>query len=84
VFGLPSIARFSWATVKVLLSKDAHEVKWYVITASLLTCKSKINTIVRIDEGQAGLINEWRSDVGLDKDRCAVARDLSLKSVAAL
>jgi ribonuclease H2 subunit A len=81
VFGLPGIARFSWATVKVLLSKDAHEVKWYVITASSPTPKSKI---VRIDEGQAGLINEWRSDVGPDKDRCAVARDLSLKSVAAL
>ncbi|KAG1750814.1 ribonuclease H-like domain-containing protein [Suillus lakei] len=27
-FGFPSIARFSWTTVKVILEKSAHSVKW--------------------------------------------------------
>ena len=27
-FGYPSIARFSWATVKLKLDKDAHPVTW--------------------------------------------------------
>jgi len=30
VFGFPKIVRFSWATVKVILEKSAHNVKWYV------------------------------------------------------
>lgn len=29
-FGFPSVARFSWTTVKVALEKSAHPVKWYV------------------------------------------------------
>jgi hypothetical protein len=29
-FGYPSLVRFSWTTVKVLLDKQGHEVKWYV------------------------------------------------------
>lgn len=28
-FGFPSLVRFSWATVKVALDKNAHAVKWY-------------------------------------------------------
>ena len=28
-FGYPKIVRFSWATVKHILEKDAHSVKWY-------------------------------------------------------
>lgn len=27
-FGFPKIARFSWTTVKLLLDKTAHTVKW--------------------------------------------------------
>lgn len=27
-FGFPSLVRFSWATVKVALDKEAHAVKW--------------------------------------------------------
>ncbi|KAF8575972.1 ribonuclease HII [Ramaria rubella] len=27
-FGFPSLVRFSWATVKILLDKEGHEVKW--------------------------------------------------------
>ena len=29
-FGYPSIARFSWTTVKVALDNGAHAVEWYV------------------------------------------------------
>ncbi|PPQ66554.1 hypothetical protein CVT24_007119 [Panaeolus cyanescens] len=28
VFGFPNLVRFSWSTVKVILGKDAHAVKW--------------------------------------------------------
>jgi ribonuclease H2 subunit A len=28
IFGLPSVVRFSWQTVKTLLDKRAHKVKW--------------------------------------------------------
>jgi len=28
IFGFPSIVRFSWATVKVLLENGGHKVKW--------------------------------------------------------
>jgi hypothetical protein len=27
-FGFPRLVRFSWATVKILLEKNAHGVKW--------------------------------------------------------
>ncbi|KJA26280.1 hypothetical protein HYPSUDRAFT_181046 [Hypholoma sublateritium FD-334 SS-4] len=62
VFGFPNIVRFSWTTVKVLLEKHAHAVKW-------------------TDEGQASLIKAFEGAKGLDKDRCAVTRDLHIKSV---
>ena len=35
-FGYPSVARFSWTTVKVVLEKSAHPVKWYVYLPHLL------------------------------------------------
>ncbi|KAJ7066962.1 ribonuclease H2 subunit A [Mycena amicta] len=65
VFGLPKVARFSWATVKVLLEKQGKPVEW-------------------IDDGQASLIQAFESAKGLEKDRCAVTRDLGLKSVPTL
>jgi len=27
-FGFPSLVRFSWATVKIMLDKDGHAVQW--------------------------------------------------------
>ncbi|KAF8149954.1 ribonuclease H-like domain-containing protein [Crassisporium funariophilum] len=62
VFGFPNIVRFSWTTVKVILEKSAHPVKW-------------------TDEGQASLIKAFESGKGLDKDRCAVTKDLHIRSV---
>jgi ribonuclease H2 subunit A len=38
----------------------------------------------RIDEGQESLIKAFESATGGDKDRCAVAKDLSIKSVGTL
>jgi len=64
-FGFPKVARFSWTTVKLLLEKAAHEVKW-------------------IDEGQASLVKAFETGKGLDKDRCAVTKDLKITSVAML
>ncbi|TFK28119.1 ribonuclease H-like protein [Coprinopsis marcescibilis] len=63
VFGFPKLARFSWATVRLILEKQGHEVKW-------------------IDEGQASLVKAFESGSGLDKDRSAVAKDLSLSSIS--
>jgi len=64
-FGFPKLVRFSWTTVKVLLEKSAHAVKW-------------------TDEGQASLIKAFESGKGLDKDRCAVTKDLKLVNVGML
>lgn len=36
-FGYPSIARFSWTTIKVVLDGKAHEVKWYAMLDQLTT-----------------------------------------------
>jgi ribonuclease H2 subunit A len=30
-FGYPSIARFSWSTIKAVLEDGAHAVEWYVV-----------------------------------------------------
>ncbi|KAI8980188.1 ribonuclease H-like domain-containing protein [Trametes punicea] len=64
-FGYPSLVRFSWATIKVVLDKEAHPVEW-------------------IDDGQASLMKAFESGTGLDKNRCAVAKDLGLRSVGML
>ncbi|KAL0954551.1 hypothetical protein HGRIS_003517 [Hohenbuehelia grisea] len=64
-FGFPKLVRFSWTTVKVILDKSAHTVKW-------------------TDEGQASLVAAFKSAEGRDKDRCAVTKDLSIKSVCVL
>jgi len=37
-----------------------------------------------IDEGQASLVQAFESAKGREKDRCLVAKDLGLKSVAML
>ncbi|KAF5377359.1 hypothetical protein D9757_007988 [Collybiopsis confluens] len=64
-FGFPKVARFSWTTVKLLLEKEGHAVKW-------------------IDDGQASLIKAFESAQGLDKGRCGLARELGIRSIAAL
>ncbi|KAI0671744.1 ribonuclease H2 subunit A [Trametes maxima] len=64
-FGYPSLVRFSWSTVKVVLDKNAHPVKW-------------------TDDGQESLMKAFVSATGPDKDRCAVIKDLGLKSVSTL
>lgn len=38
----------------------------------------------RIDDGQESLIKAFESAKGRDKDRCAVTKDLSIKSVGFL
>jgi len=37
-----------------------------------------------IDEGQASLVQAFESAKGREKDRCSVAKDLGLRSVAML
>jgi len=64
-FGFPSLVRFSWTTIKVVLDKEAHAVQW-------------------IDDGQASLVAAFQSATGRDKDRCSVAKELSIRSVGAL
>lgn len=81
-FGYPSVARFSWTTVKVALEKSAHPVKWCV---SLLR-RSCFSDFIgyRIDEGQDALVMAFSSAQGRDKDRNLVTRDLCLRSVGTL
>ena len=88
-FGYPSLARFSWTTIKVKLEKDAHAVKWLVPSyfASLRAFSAlsqRKYAISRIDEGQASLVSAFESAIGRDKDRCAVTKDLCIKSVGTL
>ncbi|KAF9532626.1 ribonuclease H2 subunit A [Crepidotus variabilis] len=84
VFGFPRIVRFSWSTVKNLLDKSAHVVKWYVKYLTLPYNAQTEATSTRTDEGQASLIKAFESGKGLDKDRCALARDLHIRSVDTL
>ncbi|KAI9566795.1 ribonuclease H-like domain-containing protein [Boletus coccyginus] len=81
-FGYPSLARFSWTTVKVALEKSAHPVKWCV---SLLR-RSCFGDLIgyRTDEGQDALVMAFSSAQGRDKDRNLVTRDLCLRSVGTL
>ncbi|TFY70462.1 hypothetical protein EVG20_g2544 [Dentipellis fragilis] len=64
-FGFPSLVRFSWTTIKVVLEKNGHATEW-------------------IDEGQASLVKAFETGAGREKDRCAVTKDLSIKSIASL
>lgn len=43
-----------------------------------------LNDLDRTDETQTSLIRAFESSVGLDKDRCAVAKELGIHSVADL
>ncbi|KAG8876272.1 Cullin-3 [Tulasnella sp. 332] len=67
-FGYPSIARFSWATIKVQLdaNKQAHKVVW-TDDASGATIAKAFETVKPIDKG-----------------RSKVLRDLSIRSVTTL
>lgn len=42
---------------------------------------STVSFFCRTDEGQASLIKAFEGGKGLEKDRCAVTRDLHIKSV---
>ncbi|TFK47783.1 ribonuclease H-like protein [Heliocybe sulcata] len=64
-FGYPSIARFSWSTIKVALDKHGHTVKW-------------------IDEGEDSLIKAFESASARDQGRCAVTKDLCIRSIGFL
>ncbi|KAG8212993.1 ribonuclease H-like domain-containing protein [Butyriboletus roseoflavus] len=81
-FGFPSVARFSWTTVKVILEKSAHPIKWSV-SLSLSSCFGEL-TGCRTDEGQDALVMAFNSGQGRDKDRNHVTRDLCLRSVGTL
>ena len=81
VFGFPSVVRFSWTTVKVILEKSAYPVKWSVIANCFFFVVPIITTYCRTDEGQASLIQAFEAGKGLDKDRNAVTKDLHIKSV---
>lgn len=68
-FGYPSIARFSWATIKVQLesnTKQAHKVVW-------------------TDDASGPTITKaFESVKPLDKGRAKILRELSIKSVTSL
>ena len=81
-FGFPSLVRFSWTTIKVAMDKDAHKVKWLVIHGVRLANHNLIRS--RIDEGEASLIGTFQTPTGRDKDRCAIAKDLHIRSVGML
>ena len=82
-FGFPSLVRFSWTTIKVALEKEAHAVKWSVLSLNNILVYILTKSF-RIDEGQESLVKAFESASGREKDRCAVTRDLSIKSVGAL
>ena len=81
-FGYPSLVRFSWTTVKVALDKSGHSVKWYAVCSSVHARSLTDNS--RIDDGEASLIDAFQSSSGRDKDRCAVTKDLCIRSVGML
>ena len=43
-----------------------------------------VDTVDRIDEGQAHLIQAFETGTGRDKNRCTIARELGIKSVGSL
>ena len=79
VFGFPSVVRFSWTTVKMILEKNAYSVKWSVIVSCFFP--DSLIAYCRTDEGQTSLIKAFETGKGLDKDRNAVTKDLHIKSV---
>lgn len=81
-FGFPGLVRFSWATVKVILEKDGHPVKWY--SSVSVTFDGIVDADDRIDEGQARLIQAFETGAGRDRNRSAIARDLGIKNVGYL
>ena len=74
--------RFSWATVKVILEREGHSVKWWLCFSPFLDGLS--DAVDRIDEGQARLIQAFETGTGRDKNRCTIARDLGIKNVGSL
>jgi ribonuclease H2 subunit A len=62
VFGFPSIARFSWTTVKLKLDKNGAGVKWSVFSSYHLCI----------------LVNRCRSTVGLTMAKIISSRHLQL------
>lgn len=82
VFGFPDLVRFSWTTVKVILEKSAHSVKWFAISQYIPPVTfSPFIFSTRTDEGQASLIKAFEGGKGLDKDRSVVTKDLHLRSI---
>jgi len=45
-FGFPSLVRFSWATVKIILDKDGHAVQW--------TDETQVSLIKAFESGSGG------------------------------
>lgn len=83
-FGYPNIARFSWATVKVALDKDAHAVQWWVAfsTSSLHSNVTHwFDLSDRVDEGQTNLMKAFESVGAREKGRSSLAKDIGLRSV---
>ena len=81
-FGFPRIVRFSWTTAKLLLEKTAHTIKWSDLRSCAVIILLTPNG--RTDDGQASLVKAFDKGTGLEKDRCAVSRDLAITSVAML
>ena len=81
-FGFPKLVRFSWTTVKLLLEKDGHRVKWYVRWR--LVKFACFISYCRTDEGQASLKKAFETGQGRDKDRCSVTKELQITSVGFL
>ncbi|EGO24830.1 hypothetical protein SERLADRAFT_361719 [Serpula lacrymans var. lacrymans S7.9] len=82
-FGFPSVVRFSWTTVKVILEREGHGAKWCVHFMRIQRVFNG-NLVIRIDEGQESLMKAFVTPTGRDKDRCVVTKDLSMQSVAYL
>lgn len=55
-----------------------------MVTCLLPSLDGIADIIGRVDEGQAHLIQAFESGTGRDKNRCAIARDLGIKSVGSL
>lgn len=47
-FGYPAIVRFSWSTIKVVIERSAHPVKWLVAQGNLFVA----GTLTTINQGR--------------------------------